>query len=105
MSHSVTISDDRYEHLAALASQRGQTPEEYISSLVDDAWERRCTGYDAAFAGDPTWLAGAQDALREVASGQAASFSSTEAFFRQLGASDEEIEAARQVDLDGAGQG
>lgn len=98
MSHVVHISDDKYQVAETLAAERGQTPEELIDTLLNEAWERECARYDAAFHDDPGWLEGAREALAEAAAGQTTFYPSTEAFFRHLGAGEEELEAARRLD-------
>ena len=40
MSHTIAISNEQYERLEALASQRGQTPEETLAALLRDALPR-----------------------------------------------------------------
>lgn len=38
--HTIAISNEQYERLEALASQRGQTPEEMLAALLRDALPR-----------------------------------------------------------------
>ena len=97
MSHALHLSDEKYQVVEALASARGQTPEELVSTLLDEAWERECAKYDAAFQADPGWQETARQAEAGT-KGQTAFYPSTEAFFRHLGASEEELEAARRLD-------
>jgi hypothetical protein len=33
-------SDERYEAVETLTRERGQTPEEFINTLLDEAWEQ-----------------------------------------------------------------
>lgn len=96
MTYDLTLNDDRYRMVADLAAARGQTPEEVLASLVDEAWERECASYDAAFENDPDWIAGAQEAVDEVRAGKTSSFSSTEAFLQSL---DEGDSGPRDADV------
>lgn len=98
MSRVLRISEDRYSLLEQLAKERHQSVEEYLAALLDAAWEEECAKYDAAFENSPDWLEGAREALEEVRAGNTTFFPSTEAFFRHLGASEEELEAARKLD-------
>lgn len=43
---TVSVPDEQYERLAALAAARGATPEAQLSRLIDDAYE----GLDADVA-------------------------------------------------------
>lgn len=86
MSRILHISDERYEAIEALARERGQTPEEFINSLLDEAWEQACAKYDAAFEQDALWLEGAREALAQLEAGNSTVYPSTEAFFAHLGA-------------------
>jgi hypothetical protein len=97
MVHTLQISDDNYQRMETLAAGRGQTPEELVRSLLDEAWERECAKYDAAFHTDPGWLETAREAEAGT-EGQATSYPSTEAFFQHLGASEGLLRAARQLD-------
>ncbi|MDZ5811281.1 hypothetical protein U4E84_07960 [Halorubrum sp. AD140] len=36
---TVSVPDEQYERLAALAAARGVTPEAQLASLIDDAYE------------------------------------------------------------------
>ncbi len=65
---------------------RGQTPEEFINSLLNEAWEQACAKYDAAFEQDPSWLEGAREALVQIEAGNSTVYPSSEAFFAHLGA-------------------
>ncbi|HKV83327.1 MAG TPA: hypothetical protein VJN88_02145 [Ktedonobacterales bacterium] len=49
MTRQLTLSDDRYQTMVEMAAARSQTPEELLTTLVDEAWERTCALYDAAF--------------------------------------------------------
>lgn len=98
MGHTLHVSEEKYHVIEALAAQRSQTPEELLNDLVDEAWERACAQYDAAFEDDPDWVEGAREALTEIGAGQANTYHSTEAFFQHLGANDEDLERARAVD-------
>ena len=104
MTHVLEIPDDRYQVLSSLAAERHQTPEEVLNALVDEEWERACAKYDAAFENDPEWAEGAREAMAESAAGQGTIYYSTEEFFRHLGASDELLDAARQLDQDDTGE-
>ena len=97
MSHALHISDEHYQVMETLAAARGQTPEELVNTLLDEAWERECAKYDAAFHNDPDW----KETARQAEAGeieQGTIYNSTEEFFRALGASEEELEAARRLD-------
>lgn len=84
MSHSVTLSDETYDLLARLAKSTGKDDAAYLAEMVAAAWEAACAQYDAAFECDESWLAGAQEALDEVARGEAQHFASTEEFIEHL---------------------
>ena len=97
MAHPVSLPDEQYELLVTLASQRNQPPESVLATLVDAAWEATCARYDAAFENDPDW----QETARQVEAGELtiiASYPSTEAFLRHLGADEHELEQARRLD-------
>jgi hypothetical protein len=97
LGHVLHISDDTFHIMQTMAAERGQSPEELLDTLVDEAWEQECAKYDAAFQNDPDW----QEAARKAEAGLNAHgpiYPSTEAFFRHLGASEEELEAARRLD-------
>ena len=97
MDTTLSLSPDAYEVLAQLATARGKTPEAVVSELLDAAWEAECAKYDAAFEQDPGW----QEAARQAEAGELTDlthFSSTEEFFRHLGADDERTAAARRLD-------
>ena len=99
MSHllHIALSDETYRAIATLAAGRGQSIEELLNSLVDDAWEQECAKYDAAFANDPDWQESARKASEAAQIGQQSKdYSTTEEFFRRLGASEEKIEEVRQ---------
>ncbi len=97
MNHVLRVTDNTYHLLEVMAAERGVTPEQLLNSLVDEAWERECAQYDAAFEHDPGWQETARDA--EVGrEGHSQVYPSTEAFFQHLGASADEIEAARRLD-------
>ena len=104
MGRTLHVSEEKYHVIEALAAQRSQTPEELLNDLVDEAWERACAQYDAAFEDDPAWIEGAREALAETGAGQASTYPSTEAFFQHLGASNDELERARAVDQQASGQ-
>jgi hypothetical protein len=80
MSHAVSMSDAAYQTMEALASQRGQTPEQLLSDLLAAAWEAACARYDAAFENDPAWLEGAREALEEAEADSVTAPASTEQF-------------------------
>lgn len=84
MAHIVTLSDETYDLLARLAESAGKDDATYLAELVAAAWEAVCAPYDAAFEQDEAWLAGAQEALDEVARGEAQHFASTEHFEQHL---------------------
>jgi hypothetical protein len=84
MAHVLEIPDDRYHVLSSLAAERHQTPEEVLSALVDEEWQRACAKYDAAFGNDPEWVEGAREAM--AAAGQATIYQSEEEFFAALDA-------------------
>lgn len=98
MSHTVSISDECYQRLESLAAERGQNVEEFLNDLLADIWERECARYDAAFENDPEWIEGAWQALAEADARTTTHFPTTAAFMRHLGASEEELEAARKLD-------
>ena len=99
MSHvlHIALSDETYRAIATLAAGRGQSIEELLHSLVDDAWEQECARYDVAFANDPDWQESAREASEAAQAGQQSEdYFTTEEFFRRLGASDEQLEEVRQ---------
>ncbi|HEU5199266.1 MAG TPA: hypothetical protein VFU32_06500 [Ktedonobacterales bacterium] len=99
MSHvlHIALSDETYQAIATFAAGRGQSIEELLHSLVDDAWEQECARYDAAFANDPDWQESARKASEAAQAGQQSEdYFTTEEFFRRLGASDEQLEEVRQ---------
>jgi hypothetical protein len=99
MSHllQLSLSDETYQTMTSLAAGRGQSIEELLHSLVDDAWEQECAKYDAAFDNDPDWQESARKASEAAQAGQQSEdYSTTEEFFRRLGASDEQLERVRQ---------
>lgn len=99
MSHllQIALSDETYHAIETLAAGRGQSIEELLNSLVDDAWEQECAKYDAAFANDADWQESARRASEAAQAGQQSEgYSTTEEFFRRLGASEEKLEEVRQ---------
>lgn len=84
MAHTVALTDEAYAHLARLAESAGKEDTAYLTDLLAAAWEAACAPYDAAFERDESWLAGAQEALDEVARGEAQHFASTEEFETHL---------------------
>lgn len=81
---SLTVSDETFALLTRLAESAGKEDAVYLAELIAAAWESACAPYDAAFDGDETWLAGAQEALDEIARGEARHFASTEEFAAHL---------------------
>ncbi|MGH2502100.1 MAG: hypothetical protein ACRDID_06240 [Ktedonobacterales bacterium] len=98
MAHQLTVSDDRYQALTEMAAARHQTPDELLAELVDEAWERVCARYDAAFQNDPDWQASAREAATRGDQPQGAVYSSTAELFRALGANPQEIEEVRRLE-------
>lgn len=98
MTRQLTVSDDRYQALIEMAAARHQTPDELLAALVDEAWERACAPYDAAFQNDPDWQASAREAAARGDEPQGAVYSSTAELFQALGGSPQEIEEARRLE-------
>ncbi|HEU5342818.1 MAG TPA: hypothetical protein VFU60_00600 [Ktedonobacterales bacterium] len=98
MTHQLTLSDDRYQAVVEMAAARQQTPDELLAELVDEAWERACAPYDAAFQNDPDWQASAREAAARANEPQSAVYSSTAELFQALGASPHDIEEARRLE-------
>jgi len=73
MAHTLTIPDEVYQQLRALAEVQGQTPESLVAALVDQATRER-----------------ARDPLKEPR------HQTFEEFFYDLGMTDEQIAAAKQ---------
>jgi hypothetical protein len=105
MTHRLVLSDDQQQIVAelALAFVGGQSPEEVTQTLLEEAWGRACASYDVAFDNDPAWLAGAQEAVAEVAAGPASSFRSTDAFLAHLEERQSDLDASQQLDEPTAG--
>jgi hypothetical protein len=104
MTHVLHISDERYCAASAMAAGRGQTPEQLIDAVLDEAWERECARYDATFHDNPSWQQAAQDAESgRLTPGR--TYESTEEFFRALGASGNQLEVARKLDVPAAEDG
>lgn len=98
MTHQLTVSDDRYKTVVELAAARSQTPEELLTQLIDDAWERACAPYDAAFQNDPGWQESARLAATRSDAPPGGVYSSTAELFQALGASQDDVEEARRLD-------
>lgn len=98
MTHQFTVSDDRYQTLVEMAAARHQTPDELLAALVDEAWERACAPYDAAFQNDPEWQASAREAAAHGAEPSGPVYSSTAELFQALGASQRDVEEARRLE-------
>ncbi len=104
MSHllQLSLSDEAYTILQALAAQRGKAPEQLIESLVDEAWEAECAKYDTLFEQDPDWQESARKASEDAQAGRHSdTYHTTEEFFRLLGASKERMERLRQKEQGG----
>lgn len=86
MAHSITVSDETFALLARLSESAGKEDSAYLTELTAAAWEAACAPYDAAFEGDESWLVGTQEALDEVARGEARHIASTEEFTAHLDA-------------------
>ena len=100
MTRQVTMSDDRYQEMVEMAAAQGQTPDELLATLIDEAWERACAAYDAAFAQDPDWQTSAQEAVAQGDEQRGDIYPSTATFFQALGASQRDIEQARHAEAD-----
>jgi predicted CopG family antitoxin len=77
MSVQITVSDEIYQALQKIGSERGQTPESVIDALVED------------YLSDP-------DA--DIAAQRYTTYHSTEEFMRALGADEEMLAEARERD-------
>ena len=73
MAHQFTISDNTYATIAILAKERGQSPEELATRLlqqqVDAEWEAACARYDTLTI-SPEWQHMEAEADAAIASGQ-----------------------------------
>ncbi len=98
MTHQLTLSDDRYQTIVEMAAARRQTPDELLAALVDEAWERACAPYDAAFQNDPDWQASARAAAARSDEPQGDIYSSTAELFQALGASQRDVEEAQRLE-------
>ena len=98
MTRQLTLSDDRYQTMVEMAAARSQTPEELLTTLVDEAWERTCALYDAAFQNDPGWQATAREASARKAESGGQVYSSTAALFQALGAGQDEVDEIRATE-------
>lgn len=98
MTRQLTLSEDRYQTIVEMAAARHQTPDELLAAIVDEAWERACAPYDAAFQNDPDWQVSAREAAARGNQPQSAIYSSTAALFEALGASQRDIEEAQRLD-------
>jgi hypothetical protein len=100
MTYQLSLSDDRYQTVIEMAAARGQTPDELLTTLIDEAWERACGPYDAAFQNDPGWRESARVAATPQGHAtQGILYSSTAELFQALGASQAEIEEARRLEV------
>jgi hypothetical protein len=81
-----------------MAAARRQTPDELLATLIDEAWERACAPYDAAFQNDPDWQASAREAAARGDEAHGVVYSSTAALFEALGASQGDVEEARRLE-------
>ncbi len=72
MAHQLTISDETFATIAALAKERGESPEELAAHLlqrqVDAEWEAACSQYDSLTA-SPEWQHMEAEAEEEIAAG------------------------------------
>ena len=98
MAHQLSLGDDLYRMLTELASAHGQTPDEALAALVDEAWEHECAPYDAAFHSDSDWQQSARDASHRADGQHSDTFDSTAELFQALGADAQKIEKARILD-------
>lgn len=98
MTHQLTLSDDHYQTVVEMAAARGQTPEELLATLVDEAWERACAPYDTAFENDPDWQESARGAASRSTEPRGMVYSSTAEFLQALGADQNTVEEARRVE-------
>lgn len=98
MTRQIPVSDDRYQAMVEMAAAQGQTPDELLARLIDEAWEQACAAYDTAFEHDPDWQASAQEAAAQSNEPRGVVYPSTAAFFEALGASQRDIERARQAE-------
>src|SRR5579884_678385 len=97
MSHSIQLSDERYQMVESLASALKRTPEELIDILLDRAWEETSAAYDTAFEQDASWIETAREAEANTEATEA-QFPTTEALFERLGASEDHLAEARKLD-------
>jgi len=83
MAHQFTISDDTYATIVKLAKERGQSPEELATRLlqqqVDAEWEAAFSRYDTLTI-SPEWQHMEAEADTATASGQGDYYVSDEAF-------------------------
>lgn len=98
MTDHITLNDDQQRIVTQLARAHGQTPEEWLENLINDAWESACAKYDAAFENDPDWQESAREAATWGDEPRGTVYSSTAEFLEALGATHEEVERARRLD-------
>lgn len=96
ITHQLSLSDDRYQTVVEMAAARSQTPQELLKQLIDEAWERACAPYDAAFQNDPGWRESAQMAATRSDAPASSGYASTAELFQALGASQDDVEEARR---------
>ena len=98
MGHAVPIADDTYAAISAIAASPGATADaliaQWLAEKVED--ERRMALVDAAFENDEEWISGAREAMEQAEPRHV--YQTLEEFFKALGADEEELEAARQLD-------
>lgn len=102
MSHQINISDEKYATLATIASEQGKTPEEMLDTTLTEAESlSQYAEYDPLFAeayATPTFQAGLQRAIEEIATRQGTIFSDTAAFDAALDSDSEEDTASHKLE-------
>ena len=98
MGHSVPVADDTYEAISAIAASQGATADTLIAQWLAEKLEdeQHAAQVDAAFENDEEWVSGAREAMENHKQGHV--YHTLEEFFVALGADEEELEAARQLD-------
>ncbi len=79
MNVEITLSTEQYQTLEAIAKAHGQTPAKMLNTLVDE------------YLAEPN-----PDA--DLAAGRYTTYHSTEEFMRALGADEESLAEAREID-------
>ena len=80
MSHALTVSDETYRDIEALAQQRGTSPETLAEMLLKERLAERL----AIARQNAEWEATLDDALARAVCGENVRYADTETFFAAL---------------------